>query len=159
MVFSLQKKLQYSIKTLIARTHLGPFSTGLYVFIAMMCFVMALTIVGVEHMIKHNCHCRVQCCITCKEEEKEDINLDYGTYYSQEGQRRDNIMEVSCGDFAITHVWPFQNYPTQYNLRQGTRTLTMTITTIWRATCTMWSRTTTPNILGNDIRNLIMCQM
>ena len=47
-------------------------------------------------MIKNNCHCRVQCCIICKEEEKEDINLDYGTYYSQEGERRENIMEVSC---------------------------------------------------------------
>ena len=78
----------------------GQFSTGFYVFIAMMCFVVALTIVGVVHMIKHNCHCRVQCCFTCKEEEKEDINLDYGTYYSQDGERRDNIIEVKV---VISH--------------------------------------------------------
>ena len=70
-------------------------SIGFYIFIAMVCFVVILTIIGCVHMIRHNCHCRVQCCFTCKEEEKEDINLDYGTYYSQDGERRDNIMEVS----------------------------------------------------------------
>ena len=75
-------------------------TVGFYIFIAMMCFVVALTIVGFVHMIKHNCHCRVQCCITCKEEEKEDINLDYGTYYSQDGERRENIMEV---EIVILH--------------------------------------------------------
>ena len=70
-------------------------SIGFYIFIAMVCFVVILTIIGCVHMIRHNCHCRVQCCFTCKEEEKEDVNLDYGTYYSQDGERRDNIMEVS----------------------------------------------------------------
>ena len=73
----------------------GGFSIGFYIFIAMVCFVVILTIIGFVHMIRHNCHCRVQCCFTCKEEEKEDVNLDYGTYYSQDGERRDNIMEVS----------------------------------------------------------------
>ena len=70
-------------------------SIGFYIFIAMVCFVVILTIIGFVHMVRHKCHCRVQCCFTCKEEEKEDVNLDYGTYYSQDGERRDNIMEVS----------------------------------------------------------------
>ena len=38
--------LYYSTKTLIALPHLGLFSTGFYVFIAMMCFVVALIMVG-----------------------------------------------------------------------------------------------------------------
>ena len=68
-------------------------TVGFYIFIAMVGFVFILTLIGLVHMIRHNC--RVQCSISCKEEEKEDINLDYGTYYSAEGERRDNIMEVS----------------------------------------------------------------
>ena len=38
--------------------------------------------------------CKVQCCITCKDEEKRDLNLDYGTYYYQDGKRRANVVEV-----------------------------------------------------------------
>ena len=78
---------------------------GLYIFIAMVCFVVLLTLIGLVHMIRHNCRvqCKVQCCFSCKEEEKEDINLDYGTYYSADGERRDNIMEVSV-------VFPFLYY-------------------------------------------------
>ena len=93
------KALQ-TIRIFLHFLHLGQFSTGFYVFIAMMCFVVALFIVGLLYMIKYNCHCRVQCCFTCKEEEKEDINLDYGTYYSQDGERRENIMEVKV---VISH--------------------------------------------------------
>jgi len=38
--------------------------------------------------------CKVQCCITCKDEEKRDLNLEYGTYYYQDGGRRKNVVEV-----------------------------------------------------------------
>ena len=76
-------------------------TVGFCIFIAMVGFVFILTLIGLVHMIRHNC--RVQCSISCKEEEKEDINLDYGTYYSAYGERRDNIMEVSV-------VFPFLYY-------------------------------------------------
>ena len=35
-------------------------TTGLYIFIGMLCFVVALTIGGLIYMIKTNCHCQVQ---------------------------------------------------------------------------------------------------
>ena len=84
-------------------------TTGLYIFIAMVGFVFLLTLIGLVHMIRHNCRvrCRVQCCFSCKEEEKEDINLDYGTYYSADGERRDNIMEVSVVFLSILKVLIF----------------------------------------------------
>ena len=93
-------------------------SVGFYIFIAMVGFVVLLTLIGLVHMIRHNCrvHCSVQCCFSCKEEEKEDINLDYGTYYSADGERRDNIMEVSvvfpfftkCSFFLTLQTLQFQ---------------------------------------------------
>jgi len=65
---------------------------GFYIFIGMICFVVALTIGGLVYMCKTNCHCQVQC---CKDLEKEDKNLDYGTYYYDDGERRTDVMEVS----------------------------------------------------------------
>ena len=79
----------------------------------MVCFVVTLTIIGFANMIRHNCHCQVQCCFTCKEEEKEDINLDYGTYYSQDGERRNNIMEVSRVLYVYFLSYLSQTNPTQ----------------------------------------------
>jgi len=68
---------------------------GFYIFIGMVCFVAALTIGGLIFMIKTNCHCQVQCCFTCKDAEivKEDRNLDYGTYYYDDGERRTDVVE------------------------------------------------------------------
>ena len=93
-------------------------TVGFCIFIAMVGFVFILTLIGLVHMIRHNCrvHCSVQCCFSCKEEEKEDINLDYGTYYSADGERRDNIMEVSvvfpfftkCSFFLTLQTLQFQ---------------------------------------------------
>ena len=37
---------------------------------------------------------QVQCCCTCQDLEKEDKNLDYGTYYYDDGDRRTDVMEV-----------------------------------------------------------------
>ena len=69
---------------------------GLYIFIGMICFVVGLTLGGIIYMLKTNCrHCQVQCCFTCKDLEKEDRNLDYGTYYYDDGERRADVMEVS----------------------------------------------------------------
>ena len=88
-------------------------TTGLYIFIAMVGFVFLLTLIGLVHMIRHNCRvrCRHQCCFSCKEEEKEDINLDYGTYYSADGERRDNIMEVSVVFLSILLSAHFPDTP------------------------------------------------
>ena len=38
---------------------------------------------------------KVECCFVCKDEEKRDFNLDYGTYYHEDGGRRENVVEVS----------------------------------------------------------------
>jgi len=70
---------------------------GRYIFIGMICFVVALTIGGLVYMIKTNCrHCQVRCCFTCKDIEKVDTNLDYGTYYYHDSdEKRTSVMEVS----------------------------------------------------------------
>jgi len=70
---------------------------GFYIFIGMICFAIALTIGGLVYMVKTNCcHCQIQCCCSCKELEKVDQNLDYGTYYYEDtDERRTNVMEVS----------------------------------------------------------------
>ena len=67
----------------------------------MLCFVGAMTLVGLVIMIRNNCHCKVQCCITCKEDEKTDLNLDYGTYYYDDGERRTDVVEVSFIEIII----------------------------------------------------------
>ena len=108
----------------------------------MICFVIILTIIGLGHMIRHNCHCRVKCCFTCKEEEKGDINLDYGTYYSQDGERRDNIMEVSwelCGYFFPIEI-------TNSGKRREPWVWRLWLHATWRATWTMQSGTIIHNM-------------
>ena len=37
---------------------------------------------------------KVECCSVCKDEEKRDFNLDYGTYYYEDCGRRANVVEV-----------------------------------------------------------------
>ena len=74
---------------------------GFYIFIGMLCFLAILGLIGLTQMIRNNCRCPVQCCVTCKDLEKRDVNVDYGTYYFDSGERRYNIMEVS--------VLPFHN--------------------------------------------------
>ena len=67
----------------------------------MLCFVGAMTLVGLVIMISNNCHFKVQSCITCKDEEKTDLNLDYGTYYYDDGERRTDVVEVSFVEIII----------------------------------------------------------
>ena len=38
---------------------------------------------------------RQKCCKCCVDMEKEDENLDYGTYYDDDGERRQDVMEVA----------------------------------------------------------------
>ena len=66
---------------------------GIYIFIGMVCFVVALTVGGLIFMCKTLCKCPNQCC--CKDLEKKDINTDYGTYYYPDGERSSDVMEVT----------------------------------------------------------------
>ena len=60
-------------------------------------------------MIRTNCEIRQKCCKCCVDLEKRDRNLDYGTYYyADDGERRQDLMEVT---FDIIFLFFF--------LRQG----------------------------------------
>ena len=113
----------------------------------MLCFVGAMTLVGLVIMIRSNCHFKVQCCITCKEEERTDFNLDYGTYYYDDGERRTDVVEVS---FVVFIILPLN----LLFFRQGTTILITTTTTIQRVTCTMLSQITIPSIT-HDVWNFL----
>ena len=95
-------------------------SAGFYIFVAMVAFVGALTVIGTTHMMWHNCRlpecCFVLCqvCRTidcfesnhinmfynikaslCQNVDKTDVNQIYGEYYfSSDGERRDSVTEV-----------------------------------------------------------------
>ena len=56
---------------------------------------VAFTIFGLGYMIRTNCEIRKKCCKCCVDLEKEDRNLDYGTYYDDDGERRQDVMEVT----------------------------------------------------------------
>ena len=47
---------------------------------------------------------QVQCCFTCQDLEKEDKNLDYGTYYYDDGDRRTDVMEVPIISLSSVHL-------------------------------------------------------
>ena len=95
----------------------------------MVCFVVFLTLVGLAAMIKNNCRPpNVQCCYGCKDEEKQDINNDYGTYYSQDSRWQNTSIEVS-----LVYIWILDAFVClNFKFRQETRTLSTTPTTTWR---------------------------
>ena len=47
-------------------------------------------------MCRTNC-CKIRetCCPCCIDLEKTDVNLDYGDYYYEDGERRQDVMEVT----------------------------------------------------------------
>ena len=50
-----------------------------------------------------NPFCQVRCCFTCKDMEKVDTNLDYGTYYyGDSDEKRTDVMEVSNVSFSFS---------------------------------------------------------
>ena len=59
---------------------------------------VAFTIFGLGYMIRTNCEIRKKCCKCCVDLEKEDENLDYGAYYYDDGERRQDVVEV---DFLL----------------------------------------------------------
>ena len=59
---------------------------------------VAFTIFGLGYMCRTNCEIRKKCCKCCVDLEKEDENLDYGAYYYDDGERRQDVVEV---DFLL----------------------------------------------------------
>ena len=56
---------------------------------------VSFTIFGLGYMIRTNCKIRERCCKCCIDLEKEDRNLDYGAYDYDDGERRQDVMEVT----------------------------------------------------------------
>ena len=56
---------------------------------------VAFTIFGLIYMCRTNCEIRKTCCRCCIDLEKTDTNLDYGDYYYEDGERRQDVMEVT----------------------------------------------------------------
>jgi len=67
-------------------------SIGLFIFIGLASIPVTMTIGGLLFMCKTNCE--LQCCCTCKNLEKRDVNLIYGQYYYPDGRRMATEMEV-----------------------------------------------------------------
>ena len=64
-----------------------------------------------------------------------DLNLDYGTYYYDDGERRTDVVEVSFAVIIILQV-------NLSFLRQGIRILITTTMIIQRVICTLLSQIT-----------------
>ena len=64
------------------------------------------TLFGVIYMIRTNCETRQKCCRNAARVNlvKEDRNLDYGTYYDADGERRQDVMEVAFDIISINHL-------------------------------------------------------
>lgn len=68
---------------------------GYYIFISI---PVAFTIFGLIYMCRNNRinrEIRKTCCPCCIDLEKTDRNLDYGEYYDSDGERRQDVMEVT----------------------------------------------------------------
>ena len=67
------------------------------VYYTLLSIPVMFTIFGLVYMIRTNCALRKKCCKCCVKLEKEDKNLDYGNYYYDDGERRQDVMEVTFG--------------------------------------------------------------
>ena len=55
-----------------------------------------MTLFGLVYMCRViNCNLKEKFCKCCVDLEKKDDNLDYGTYYYSDGDRRLDVMEVN----------------------------------------------------------------
>ena len=71
------------------------------VFYAMTSIPVLMTLFGLVYMCRViNCNLKEKCCKCCVDLEKEDENLDYGTYYCAHGDRRLDVMEVTLKLFS-----------------------------------------------------------
>ena len=71
---------------------------------------------------------KIECCSVCKDGEKRDLNLDYGTYYYEDGGRKANVVEVFYRYHYDLFCW------IHAFLRQATTILSMMTMTTWRVT-------------------------
>ena len=68
---------------------------GTIVYYSLVSIPVMFTIFGLIYMCRTNCKVREKCCkYCCVNLEKEDTNLDYGSYYYDDGERRQNVIEV-----------------------------------------------------------------
>ena len=66
------------------------------VYYAMTSIPVLMTLFGLVYMCRViNCNLKEKCCKCCINLEKKDDNLDYGTYYYADGDRRLDVMEVT----------------------------------------------------------------
>ena len=66
------------------------------VYYTLISIPVLFTIVGLIYMCRViNCNLKEKFCKCCVDLEKEDDNLDYGTYYYSDGDRRLDVMEVT----------------------------------------------------------------
>ena len=78
---------------------------GTIVYYILISIPVAFTIFGLIYMCRNNrikreirrtcCEIRKSCCKCCIDLEKTDRNLDYGEYYYSDGERRQDVMEVT----------------------------------------------------------------
>ena len=69
------------------------------VYYTLVAIPVAFTIFGLGYMCRTNCDIRKKCCECCIDLEKEDKNLDYGAYYYDDGERRQDVVEVNLNYF------------------------------------------------------------
>ena len=76
------------------------------VYYVLVSIPVAFTIFGLGYMCRTNCDnrktfCELQqkCCKCCIDLEKVDKNLDYGAYYYADGERRQDVVEVTIDSF------------------------------------------------------------
>ena len=63
------------------------------VYYLMVSVPVAFTVFGLGYMCRTNCELRKKCCKCCVDMEKEDKN--YGAYYDTDGERGQDVMEVT----------------------------------------------------------------
>ena len=69
--------------------------TETIVYYTLVSIPVMFTIFGLIYMCRTNCKVQEKCCkCCCVYIEKEDKNLDYGNYYYDDGERRQDVMEV-----------------------------------------------------------------
>ena len=72
------------------------------VYYALISIPVLMTLFGLVYMCRViNCNLKEKCCKCCIDLEKKDDNLDYGTYYYADGDRRLDVMEVTLKVFLL----------------------------------------------------------
>ena len=68
---------------------------GFFIFIGLASIPVTFTLVGLIYLCRTQFKRQRKCCSLCVSLEKKDDNPDYGTYYNPDGERWQDVMEVS----------------------------------------------------------------